>query len=293
MLPSRTPESDKTRCQSAMSNPTTIHRRADRVVTVMAVGVVALAAACGGPSAAAQPAATAPPADAAAEQAILEPAAAEALKQLSATLAAAPAMTVQMTALREGRMPNQQLILIGATTAVAMLRPDRFVARVGSDLGNFELWYDGKAVTVLNPVENVYATTALRGDIDTAIRWIEGRLGVEIPIEPLLLANPYPALAEPGTTGVYVGPTFVHGIATDHYAFRSPGTDWEIWIETEGRKLPRRISVVDREAPGQSRVIVEFDDWNLSPRLNAQGFNFVPPPGAIQATEVLLPEVPK
>jgi hypothetical protein len=259
----------------------------------MAAGFVAVVTACGAPPAFAQPADPAQPAGTASDQPVLEPAAAGALRQLSATLAAAPAMTVKMTALREGRLPNQQLILIGGTTALAMQRPDHIAASVGSDLGNFDLWYDGNAVTVLNPVENVYATTPLHGDIDTAVRWIEGRLGLDIPIQPLLLADPYPALAEPGTTGVYVGRTFVRGVAADQYAFRSPGTDWEIWIETEGRKLPRRISVVDRDAPGQSRVIVELDDWNLSPRLNAQGFKFVPPPGAIQATEILLPEVPK
>jgi hypothetical protein len=270
-----------------MSTPVITRRSMVRSGSGIAGGVFALLTVFAVSSAKAQPTA------ATGEQATLDPAAAKALKQLSDTLAAAPAITVRMTALREGRLPNNQLILLGGTTTIAVGRPNHMTVMVGSDLGNFGLWYDGDNVTVLNPDANVYATTPLHGTIDTAIRWIEARLGLDVLIRPLLVADPYPELVEPGTTGVYVGRTFVRGISADHYALHSQGTDWEIWIETGGRKLPRRVSLVNRDAPDQPRAIVEFDDWNLSPTFSESGFTFVPPPGSAQATEVLLPEMPK
>lgn len=224
-----------------------------------------------------------------AAQAQLTPDVAAAMRELSDTLASAKALTVNMTILREGKL-GDQTILLGGTSAVAVRRPDRLATLVGSDVGSFSLWYDGSKVTVYNPTQNVYSVTPLQGNIDTALSWVEDRLDIEIPIRPLLLADPYAQLLNTGTTGVYVGPTFVRGVAADHYAMRSPGVDWEIWISAQGPKTPRRVSVVDKTVPNQARVIVDFDNWNLSPRLADANFTFSPPRGAVQGTPVLLPE---
>lgn len=233
-----------------------------------------------------QPQATQP---APAAQAQLTPDVAAAMREVSTTLASAKALTVNMTILREG-MLGDQTILLGGTSAIAIRRPDRLASLVGSDVGSFSLWYDGSKVTVYNPTQNVYGTTPLQGNIDTVLAWVESRLDIEIPIRPLLLADPYAQLVNTGTTGVYVGPTFVRGVAADHYAMRSPGVDWEIWVSAQGPKVPRRVSVVDKTVPNQARVIVEFDNWNLSPRLADAHFTFSPPRGAVQGTSVLLPE---
>lgn len=244
--------------------------------------LIGLLAACAAP----QPA----PAPAAPEaQAALDPDVAAALRQVSDTLAAAPALTVQISTLREGKV-NDQTILLAASSALAIRRPDRLVATVGSDLGSFSLFYDGKAVTVFNPAHNTFSTTPLEGTIDTVVRWVEGRLGIEIPVRPFLLADPYADLANSGTTGFRVGATLVRGQPAEHYAMRSPGVDWEVWIGTKAPRLPLRVSVVDRSLPSHDRVTVEFDHWNLSPRLSEGHFTFAPPRGAVPATSVLRPE---
>lgn len=224
------------------------------------------------------------------EQATLPPDVADAMRDVSNTLASARALTVNMSMLREGILADQQSILLGATSTLVLRRPDRLATVVGSDLGNFSLWYDGAKVTAFNPKENVFTTTPLQGDIDTAIRWVEKRLDIEIAIRPLLLADPYAAMLSVGTTGVYVGPTFVRGAPVHHYAMRSPTVEWEIWVSAQGPKVPRRLSVVDKTSPSRARVIIEFDNWNLAPRLTDAHFTFRPPSGAIQATPVLQPE---
>lgn len=224
-------------------------------------------------------------------QETLEPEADAVLKDLSATLSAAQALTVRTTAMRESKLPNGQIVHLGATSDIAVRRPDHLAVAVGSDLGNFSLWYDGEKLSVLNPIDNVYTTTPQRGDVDAVVELMEQRLGLELPIRPLLLSNPYPALADPGTTGVYVGSTFVHDIPVDHFAYRSPGTDWEIWVATTGKKLLQRVVLIERDRPEQSRTIIDFDDWNFSPRLAEKAFVFVPPHGAVKASRVELPEV--
>ncbi len=195
------------------------------------------------------------------EQGVLDPVAAQALKQLSSTLAAAPALTVRMTALREGRLPNKQLILLGGTTTIAIARPNHMTAMVGSDLGNFGLWYDGDNVTVLNPDANVYATTPLQGNIDTAIRWIETRLGLDVLIRPLLVADPYPELVEPGTTGVYVITDLRAVFPPITTLFAAKGQIGKSGSRQGAAKITAMVvSLIDRGAPGisQPRAIVEF-----------------------------------
>ena len=224
-------------------------------------------------------------------QEALEPEADAALKDLSATLSAARAFTVRTTAMRESKLPNGQTVHLGATSDIAVRRPDRLTVAVGSDLGNYTLWYDGKDLSILNPIDNVYTTAPQRGDVDAVVALMEQRLGLELPIRPLLLANPYPALADPGTTGVYVGSTFVHDVPVDHFAYRSPGTDWEIWVATTGKKLLQRVVVIERDRPDQPRTTIDFEDWNFSPRLTEKAFAFVPPRGAVKASQVELPQV--
>ena len=91
---------------------------------------------------------------------MLEPDVADALRRMGTALAAAPAFTVRMRAQREGRLPNDQVVLLGATSDVLARRPDRLAARVGSDLGSFSLWYDGAAVTVWNPTQDPHSRRA-------------------------------------------------------------------------------------------------------------------------------------
>jgi hypothetical protein len=221
-------------------------------------------------------------------QEALEPNIADALRRMSTTLAVAPALTVRMTAQREGRLPNGQVVLLGATSVVLARRPDRLAAVVGSDLGSFALWYDGARVTVLSPVRNAYASSPLTGGLEDAVVWIEDRLGLEIPIRPLVAKDPYAALLEAGTTtGVHVGRSVLRDVAVDHYAFRNPDADWEIWLEAGSRPLPRRVSVVGRGDRGPGRTTIDFDDWNLAPHLPDRTFAFTPPPGAVPATLIL------
>ena len=65
----------------------------------------------------------------------------------------------------------------------------------------------------------------------------------------------------------------------DHYAFRQGQIDWQIWITTGSKPLPRKIVITNRadEARPQS---VSLIDWNLKPTFKDAVFKFTPPKGA-------------
>jgi hypothetical protein len=231
-------------------------------------------------AACAQPPLTGGPASTPSTRQALEPDVADALRRMGAVLAAAPAFTVRVRAQREVRLPNHQVVLLGATGKVPARRPDRLAAWVDSDLGSFSLWYDGGAVTVWDPKRNAYATSPATGALEQTVAWLEDRLGLGGPIRPLLAADPYAALVQDGeTTGVHVGRGVAGVVAVNHYALHNPDADWEIWIEAGLRPLPKRISVVERGDRGPSRVTIEFDDWNPAPPPPNRAFAFAPPCG--------------
>jgi len=74
------------------------------------------------------------------------------------------------------------------------------------------------------------------------------------------------------------GQDFVDKDLCDHYAFRQGKIDWQIWIATGSKPLPRKIVITNRadEARPQS---VTFIDWNLRPTFTDAVFKFTPPKG--------------
>lgn len=214
----------------------------------------------------------------------LEPAVAEPLRRMSAALAAAPALTVRLTQLREVATgpEGDQMVSLGATIAVGLRRDTGITALVGSDRGSFRLWFDGRTASLLNLTANAYARAAMPGDIDGFLDRLELRRGVVIPVRDLLAPDPFAALTEPGTTGARIGRTLVNGASCDHFALRNDEVDWQVWIAAAGQPLPCRLVAIDRKAPGAPRTVLEFQRWDLKAKLAPADFTFAPPKGATE-----------
>lgn len=220
------------------------------------------------------------------------------VRRMSATLAAAPSFTVRITTTREAVLPNGQVVLLSGTTGVAARRPDRLIATVGSDLGNFAVLYDGTQATVFEPTANVYARTPMTGPLADAVAKIEDELRLAMPIRPLLAADPFALLmTPPPTAGVIVGRSFIGDTPVDHFAFRNAEADWEIWLEATPHALPRRVSFIRRIDDRPIRITLTFDEWALGATLPDAVFAFTPPPGAVAASpsppEHRLPGAPR
>jgi hypothetical protein len=76
-----------------------------------------------------------------------------------------------------------------------------------------------------------------------------------------------------------IGPGVVEGVTCEHYAFRQPGVDWQIWIQNGSYPLPRKLvitTMTDEARPQFSSVYT----WNLAPSFNDAAFTFDPPDDA-------------
>ena len=76
----------------------------------------------------------------------------------------------------------------------------------------------------------------------------------------------------------------------DHYAFRQGNVDWQIWITTAGKPLPRKVVITSRADDARPQS-VSLLTWNLKPSFTDAVFRFVPPAGA-KAIEILPRKTP-
>lgn len=205
-----------------------------------------------------------------------------AIKRMSDTLAAAKSFTFKSSAILEVPAKTGQFITLFSNARVALQRPDKLRASMTGEAPPFDFYYDGKTVSAYAPGTKTCSIAKAPPTIDAMLPALEKETGIRFATAPLLLGNPYSVLADRLTSAVVVGPSMVRGTACDHLAFRSPGLNWEIWIDSGSSALPRRLAVTFTDRTNFPRTLVEFSDWNLHPRLSPGEFVFRKPPAATE-----------
>ncbi len=180
-----------------------------------------------------------------------------------------------------------QKIEFGEVRHVIMDRPNHIrVDTVQSDGDKGLFIYDGQVITLFSETENVYSQTAHPGNLDSAIRYAVGTMGVRMPLARML-TTAFPAALKKMSTGIdYVEKNVLDEPPTDHIAGRLKDVDYQVWITED--LLPRRIIITYKNAPGQPQFWAEYSDWNLKPKVSAKTFTFTPPKGA-EKIQSLLP----
>lgn len=164
---------------------------------------------------------------------------------------------------------------------VVVDRPNRLLVERNGDDGASKIFYDGKTVSVYVKNGNRYASMAAPDTILAMMKEVMGRLGVDFPLADFLTEAPDQAFLSGVSTGRVVGTVTIGGAPTLHLFFtQPPGIDLELWLEKDGKSLPRRLIVTYRDLPGQPSFIALFSAWNFSIHPAASEFVFTPPPGA-------------
>jgi hypothetical protein len=214
------------------------------------------------------------------------------LQRMSATLGAAKAFTYRSRSTVEVPANTGQFVTLFATSDVALQRPNKLRVHVTGEVPNFEFYYNGINITAFAPKNQVYSVASAPDTIDAMLKGVVDTTGIYFPSADVMYSDPYAILTKDLTSAFVVGPATVGGVPCEHLAFRGPGVNWEIWIETAKRALPRRLVVTYTEAQNFPRFLVEFADWNLKPKLAARQFEFKKPSNATQI-EFVAPTGPK
>jgi hypothetical protein len=195
----------------------------------------------------------------------------ELVQQMSARLAAATAVTVTTTEVRDVVHFSGRKEPMSQTSVYTMRRPDRFYAKMTGGRG-LETWYNGKTITIASHPEKVFAQAPMPDTIDRTLDALAERYDMALPMGDLFYGSAAAALLSDTTTGGYVGTENVGDTPCVHLAFTDIGVDWELWLPSQGEPLPQRLRVVQKKRTGQPVVDVTFTTWDFAPQITDATF---------------------
>jgi hypothetical protein len=173
--------------------------------------------------------------------------------------------------------PDLQKFQFTNSGTVLMSRPDKLKATRTGGYSHVELVFDGKAATILNTDANVYTRLDAAGSVDQLIERLRADHAVTAPGADLLLANVYDELMEDVYDAKHIGIGVIDGVECAHLAFRTPEVDWQIWIETGARPIPRKYVITSKTVTGAPQYTLRIKDWKTDAQISADSFTFTPP----------------
>ena len=214
------------------------------------------------------------------EKPAIDPQADELFRRMSDYLAQAQFFSVSAEIWQDIQLGSGQQVQAGRTVELQMRRPDRFHAEVRSTRRNRALYYDGKAITILNRAQNFYGSIPAPATLDEALDVASERFGIALPLEDIVVSDPYKSAMNKITAGIHLGSVTVLGVPCEHLAFTLENVDWQIWIEQGARPVPRKIVITYKDEEGTPEYTAIFSNWDFQNKLSDFLFTFEPPPGA-------------
>jgi hypothetical protein len=207
------------------------------------------------------------------------PEAVEALRKMGAYLRSLKSFSVRAYQSKDQILDSGQKVQVSQTVDLWVRRPDRMRVDVQSDRRSRQLFYDGKTLTIYGPQSGYYASfpapPTVKGVVDDA----ETKFGLQVPLADLFLWGTEEDSSKTLEGALRLGPSTIGGVKTEHYAYRQPDVDFQVWIETGDHPLPRKLVITTTEEPTQPQYTAVLA-WNLEPKFEESSFTFVAPKGS-------------
>ena len=210
----------------------------------------------------------------------IEPQAEKLLRRMSDYLASRQQFTLRAESMLEAVLTSGQKLQYDSPATLIVSRPNMLRAHRKGDLANQEFFYDGKSLTLYNPGENLYATTAAPATLEEMLDFAREKLDIIAPAAELLYKNAAEKMLKESSSGFVVGQSIVGSVKCTHLAFRGAEVDWQIWIEDGNKPLPRKFMLTSKQMSGAPQFTVLIRNWDVAPKLTDQEFSFTPPKGA-------------
>lgn len=201
-------------------------------------------------------------------------------KKMCSVLDGAPALKLRVRATMDRPVGTGQLAQFHRTSDITVVRPDRLTAHTKSDDGVWSVWYRGKSLTVLDTEDNLFATETVPGRIGEMLDYLVDNYDLVMPMADFLIGKTHESLLAQVESGEYLGLHKVGDTDCHHLLFKQESIDWQIWIDAGEKAVPRKFVITYFEEPDQPQYVAMMDNWDLSPRISEDTFNFSPPAGA-------------
>ena len=176
--------------------------------------------------------------------------------------------------------PELQKIQFTSSGQMKLGRPDKLRVRRTGGYADVELVYDGKTLSLYGNDAKSYMQAEMPGTVDQMIAEMQAHSGLGMPGTDLLLTNAFDELMATATEGKHIGQGVIDGVECEHLAFRTPDTDWQIWIEPGAKPVPRKYVITSKTVTGAPQYTLRIRDWKTDAFADADTFVFKAPAGA-------------
>lgn len=199
------------------------------------------------------------------------------LKQMSDKLIASKSFSYRSQSAIELQSDTGQFITFFTEAEVALQRPNKLKVTVSGDAPNLHLYFDGTKASAIDVDSNTYAVSTPLTSIDEMLNFVMTKAQISFPSADLMYSDPYAVMTKNLTDATVIGESMINGVPVEHFAYREPTIDWEIWIAKGEKALPLRLAMTYRQVESRPSFLVEFADWELNPKLKANTFDFKAP----------------
>jgi hypothetical protein len=210
---------------------------------------------------------------------LIQPEAMQALDKMGAYLRTLKDFQVKAEVTSEDVLTDGEKVQFGHTTDVLVHLPDKLRAEVDGEQKSRLFLYDGRTFTLFARRVGYYATVPAPPTIAQLIDAVNEKYDINIPLLDLFLWGGPRASTNEITAASDFGQGEIGGVSCEHYTFRQPGLDWQVWIQLGDHPLPRKLvltTTTDEARPQHTSVLT----WNLAPSYSADAFEFDPPADA-------------
>lgn len=223
-----------------------------------------------------------PPAPAAAGAVSVRPAGPDPLvplRRMCAFLGGTKQFSFAATTTMDTMSETGQMVKTTVNRRVMVDRPDKVKSDARGVSVSRKVYYNGKTLAVSDLKRKTYGIVDAPGSIDEMLGFIAKAYGITLPLADLLHSDLYEALLPHIRKARNLGRSRVGEHACDHLAFQGDTVDWEIWIDTGDRPLPRKVEIVYKLEAGGPQYEAVLRNWNLEPDFSPRIFEFTPPRG--------------
>ncbi len=215
------------------------------------------------------------PAASAADPPAIDPAAITAVDQMGKALRALPKFALTAATRTEYVLDDGQKLSLAGTVNYKVLGADHFFVEILSDQQHRQLFYDGHTLTLFAPRLKYYTVVEnLDRSSQALVRDAATELGVEFPLADLFLWGTPAFPTTSFQSALKVGSETINGDATDHFAFRQPGVDWQVWISRR-TYLPRQVQITSHGDPALPTYQATLD-WDTQRAISTADVTFKP-----------------
>ena len=210
----------------------------------------------------------------------IEPDADRILRAMGAYLQSAEEFSFHADISYDETLSTGEKVKFGSVTDVSVQRPNRLLVTSDGDEFHRKVFYNGKMMTLFDVHKNLYASSKVPDNLDDTLDLLFEKFGFVVPVADFVYADPHAVLVAAAEFGSVLGE---HGCGEQrchHLLFTQEIIDWQIWIETGPRPVPRKLVITYKEEPGSPQYEARFSRWDFQPRLSEHAFTFHPPDGA-------------